>query len=264
MTIRLRGLALCALPLVLTACGSSGTPAAAPTAQAPSIASAKGNWVLTQLKGQAPVADTTITATFDAAGQVSGSAGCNTYGLTFAVDGNALKVASPPITTMMACSPDTVMTQERDFLAAMEATRNLVATDTALELTDAQGATLLSFKAGIRSLAATSWKVTGVLSGSAVTSLVEGTEATLEIAADGAVSGSATCNRFTGKATLGDDTVSFGPLASTMMACMEPAGAMEQEQAFLAALESVTGYEINGNDLRLTAGDTTAATLTLA
>ncbi len=264
MTIRLKGLALCALPLLLAACTTSGTPAASsPTPQPPSIADAKGNWVLTELKGQAPLDDTTITATFDANGEVSGSGGCNVYGLTFAVEGDALKLASPPRTTMMACEPD-VMTQETAFLAAMGDVRNLSASDTKLDLKDASGATVLSFTAGIRSLAGTSWKATGILSGGGVSSLVEGTDVTLEIAADGAVSGSAGCNRFTGKATLGEGTIAFGPLASTMMACVEPAGAMEQETAYLAALESATTWQVDGAKLTLRNGDTTAATFTQA
>ena len=42
----------------------------------------------------------------------------------------------------------------------------------------------------------------------------------------------------------------IGPLASTMMACGEPAGVMEQEAQYLAALQSAATYQIEGNVLR--------------
>lgn len=45
------------------------------------------------------------------------------------------------------------------------------------------------------------------------------------------------------------NTLTFGPLAGTRMAC--PAPAMDLERRFQAALASVTGYAINGEVLTL-------------
>ncbi len=70
--------------------------------------------------------------------------------------------------------------------------------------------------------------------------VLDQSEPSLIIQADGRVNGSSGCNRYSGTATLADDEMGFGALASTRMAC---AGAvMEQERAFLSALESVTGW----------------------
>jgi heat shock protein HslJ len=55
--------------------------------------------------------------------------------------------------------------------------------------------------------------------------------------ADGNVSGFSGCNRFRGTYQLHDEALAFGPLAGTMMACMEEAMAVEREvlQRFGAA-----------------------------
>jgi heat shock protein HslJ len=67
------------------------------------------------------------------------------------------------------------------------------------------------------------------------------------------VSGSGGVNRLTGTFALNEDELRFGPLATTRMA--GPEEAMEREQAFLAALERVTSYELDGRTLTLLAGD---------
>lgn len=53
------------------------------------------------------------------------------------------------------------------------------------------------------------------------------------------VSGSTGCNRFAGSYARGESRLSFGPLASTKMAC--PDG-LAQEQAFVQALQAVSGW----------------------
>lgn len=65
----------------------------------------------------------------------------------------------------------------------------------------------------------------------------------LEIGADGAVSGTGGCNRMAGKATILGDAITFGPLASTNMACT-PA-AMDQEAKFFAALRDARTWRID-------------------
>lgn len=68
-------------------------------------------------------------------------------------------------------------------------------------------------------------------------------QTTLEIRADGRVSGSGGCNRYTGKATLSGAGLSFGPMASTRMACAPVA--MSQEQRFFQALQGVKSWRLS-------------------
>ena len=70
---------------------------------------------------------------------------------------------------------------------------------------------------------------------------------TLEAAAARAA-GSDGCNRFTGGYALEADKLSFGQLASTMMACMD---GMEQAQRFTAALGAAARYRSMGIHLEL-------------
>jgi heat shock protein HslJ len=61
---------------------------------------------------------------------------------------------------------------------------------------------------------------------------------------EGGATGSTGCNTFSGEVTIDGSELTFGPLATTRMACVDPAAA-EQEQAFLLAMEDATGYTID-------------------
>lgn len=94
-------------------------------------------------------------------------------------------------------------------------------------------------------LAGTSWRL-AELGGAAP---LEGVEATLEFPAPGRVGGRGSCNRFSGSVEVMGDSVKFGQLVSTMMACAEPI--MKQEQEFLNALQAAGRYSIDGDVLLL-------------
>jgi heat shock protein HslJ len=79
---------------------------------------------------------------------------------------------------------------------------------------------------------------------------------TVSFSGDGTTSGNAGCNTFSGTYTVDGANLTFGPLATTRMACE---GAKDTlEQAYLAALQATTAYEItDAGELKLTAGATT-------
>jgi heat shock protein HslJ len=78
--------------------------------------------------------------------------------------------------------------------------------------------------------------------------------AEVAFARDGQGSGSTGCNRFTGRYELTGETLTFGPLAATRMACPPPQ--MEQESRVFDLLQAVRGFDItDGGDLVLLAGD---------
>ena len=96
------------------------------------------------------------------------------------------------------------------------------------------------------SLEGTKW-VLVTLGGEA---LLPDTAPSAEFSAD-QISGSAGCNTYFGTYEASGDELSIGAVAVTEMWCMEPEGVMDQEQAFLAALGSVTGYRLAGERLEL-------------
>ncbi|OQY99917.1 MAG: hypothetical protein B6D41_00490 [Chloroflexi bacterium UTCFX4] len=83
---------------------------------------------------------TTITLQFDTAGQVSGNSGCNTYSASYRVSGNALSI-EPPSGTLKVCgTPEGVMDQEQQFLAALQNSATFDIVGSTLTIRDAGGA----------------------------------------------------------------------------------------------------------------------------
>ncbi|MFC1466661.1 MAG: META domain-containing protein [Candidatus Brachytrichaceae bacterium NZ_4S206] len=222
------------------------------------------SWTLATLGGQPPVADTAVTLNFEADGRAGGSDGCNTFGGPYQVSGDALKFGAL-IGTLVACEAP-IMAQADAFRSALEQTARFTVANDTLTLLDTNGNALATFAPQSRELAGTNWVVTGYNNGKqAVVSVLQGTELSVSFGADGRVAGNAGCNNFFGPFTQQGETVAIGPLASTLKACAEPAGVMEQEVQFLAALESATAYQLDGDKLTLRTGDgATAVTLSRA
>ncbi len=77
--------------------------------------------------------------------------------------------------------------------------------------------------------------------------VVDNAQSTLEINADGSVSGSTAVNRYSGTAEIGEQKIEFGPLATTRRA--GPPALMDQESKFTKALATVTGFRIEETGL---------------
>ena len=99
-------------------------------------------------------------------------------------------------------------------------------------------------------LAGTSW----VLASLAGDDVLSGTDVTAEFAED-QVSGSAGCNSYSGsyEADDGSDIDLDGPFAVTLRAC--EMDVMDQESAFLAALEDAESFSIDGDELTIETGE---------
>lgn len=85
------------------------------------------------------------TAQFDAAGTVSGNAGCNTYNGAAVVDGSSIAIG-PLMSTKMACADEAANTQEAAFLAALQNATVFEIRGNQLELRDADGALQVHFE----------------------------------------------------------------------------------------------------------------------
>ena len=94
------------------------------------------------------------------------------------------------------------------------------------------------------SLVGTEW----ILSDLAGTPAIANSKASLAFPEAGRAAGNGSCNRFTGTVTIAGDTLKFGPLASTRMACMD-GGVSAQEDAYLKALAAANRYEYRDPDL---------------
>ena len=77
-----------------------------------------------------------------------------------------------------------------------------------------------------------------------------GTAPSAEFSAD-QISGSTGCNHYFGPYTVSGSDITVGDVARTEIGCTDPAGVMDQEEAFLAALASAASYRLSGARLEL-------------
>ncbi|MFO1036809.1 MAG: YbaY family lipoprotein [Geminicoccaceae bacterium] len=97
----------------------------------------------------------------------------------------------------------------------------------------------------------TYWRLTR-LADKPVTAAFDQREPHIILRLDGKLSGSGGCNQLAGTYESDGDTLRFGPLAMTRMAC--PDG-MDVEQAFAAALDATRTFRIEGEHLELQGED---------
>ena len=67
--------------------------------------------------------------------------------------------------------------------------------------------------------------------------------------ADGTVAGSGGCNTYTAPYTVAAGTLQIGPIAASKKACSEPAGVMDQEAQYFAALSAAVSYQLQAGEL---------------
>jgi heat shock protein HslJ len=224
--------------------------------QSPSGGTLTGQvWALTDLGGKAPLQDTGISIQFNTDGTLGGSSGCNQYNGTYTASGSSLNIDTPLISTLMMCAQP-IMVQESAYQAALATVKAYTIKGDKLTLFGPDNKEIANYQAASQDLAGTSWQVIGYNNGKqAVTSVLTGTQMDIQFAKDGTVSGSSGCNTYSGTYTVHGNQIQFGPLASTRMACGDPPGIMEQETAYLAALESAATYQIEGDVLELRTSD---------
>jgi heat shock protein HslJ len=237
--------------LVMSLITASGWPTLGASADSPPLEGTA--WTLSSLAGQTASTEATATARFDG-GRVQGTNGCNRYSAPVVIQGTSVAISPNAATTNMACPPD-VMKLADAFMTALLSARSYRISSHRLELIGADGTVLATFAAQSQSLAGTSWHVTDINNGKeAVVSLVAGTSITMNFAAGGKVSGSAGCNNYTSTYTHHGGKVTFAPPAATRRMCVA-SGVMEQEHAFLKALESATTAQLEANRLELRTAD---------
>ena len=229
-------LAVCLSSLVVLAvvagCGSDGGGDPSDIENKP--------WQLTSAAGLTIPDGVAPSAAFSN-GNAFGTAGCNTYRASYTLDGDSLEI-SEPAGTLIACPPP-VDEFERAYLDALSQVATWELDGEELVLSDSDGNELLRYE--VASITG-SWSVTGVNTGDAVSSPIVGTELTAVFGDDGSLTGSAGCNNYTTSYTADAGDIQIEPPGSTRMLCSEPEGIMEQESAYLGALEAAETYGFNG------------------
>ena len=193
---------------------------------------------------------TQVTAEFNQDDQVSGFAGCNNYNGSFSASSDGTLSIGPLASTLMACP--TGMELETAYLTALQSSQSFdFSNEGRLELiylTPAGEEQKLVFVSGQVSLTGHTWVLLSFGDPNAQDTVPGSSLLTANFSEDGFLSGFSGCNSFNASFTTQDGEITFGPIASTRMAC--PTG-MEVEQAYLEALSTVQSYEIRGSTLTL-------------
>lgn len=193
-------------------------------------------------------------------GQFSGSAGCNRLQGGYEVTGAAFRFGVGLAATRMAC-PEPLMKQETAIFKALQGvTRYRHATDR-LELTDDRNEPVLSFTRigaatsgadGTTDLEGRTWVLEAYADAQGtLANPIRGTTIDLSFDPRGRISGSDGCNRYLSGFTRSKASLSFGPIATTRMACTATDGRAEQAAAYAGLLGRVSAYRIQDGSLTL-------------
>jgi heat shock protein HslJ len=203
-----------------------------------------------------------VSITFNADGTLNGNAGCNNYFGGYVDDGSSLTF-EPLGATQMLCD-ENAMAVEQAVLGALSGTQAYTINGNMLEIVYAGG--VLTFQAeGTGSLApaggeaaagdalsleGTDWTLTSMDEAMGVA--FDPAAVTVTALFDGMrVGGSSGCNSYGGEYSVDGDSITFGMMISTMMAC--PEEQMAVEMAYLQALQSGPAtFAIEGSSLTLT------------
>ena len=104
-------------------------------------------------------------------------------------------------------------------------------------------------------LAGTSWRMTSY--GPASAQIAAAPATSLVFGTDGQVSGNMGCNGMGGKYSVSGQSITFGPLISTKMACEEPR--MAQETEALKVFNGTVSFVLAGSTLTITSADGSSA-----
>ncbi len=251
-----------ALLAALSACASNSTPAAgssssessgsATSASASGTPSSGATGTASDLEGKTLVAKevtgkytivpgSTISITFQN-GSLAARAGCNNLFGKYTVSGDVLN-APQLASTMMACD-EALMKQDAWLSAFLASSPTWTYSGGTLTLTNGTDTIALTeAPTGAAALEDTGWKLDGLLSqsGSTVTAPDPAVTAWIRFA-DGQVLVNDSCNSGSGTAKITDTTITFGPIAMTMRACVGPSG--DVEPALAAVLQGTTTYTL--------------------
>jgi heat shock protein HslJ len=207
-------------------------------------------WLLSSPPARA--AGSTPTLRFDG-GQAQGTDGCNRYTVSYTTRGSTLRVGPRAASTQMACPP-AVRAQAEEFMSALTGARTYRVEGGTLRLLSASGEVLATLAPQSQSLVGTSWRASGINNGRGAVASRGDSTVMMDFTADGKVGGSAGCNRYS--ATFESDGAKLRlSLAATTRRMCTSLDVMEQEQAFLRALESVAAMRLEGDRLEMRRAD---------
>lgn len=214
---------------------------------------AETEWILVQLNGQDPMAETRITLEFD--GDIAGGyAGCNWYGGTFTTNRpGALTLTDVASTERLCLEPEGVMDQENRYLDAFMQVREYRVVGDFLELRSADGENRLVYEPreelplDPNDLIGTYW----LLEARNGTAPPEHLQFTLSFQDGTAAVGYAGCRNFEATYEAEGDDLRFPTLTITEATADCTTEQWEHEGRFTTSLTETRHYRLNDSQLTL-------------
>jgi heat shock protein HslJ len=249
---------------VLAGCGDETVDPVAPVTTAPGAFTAPPDsgstidldgreFLSTGAEGFEIVDGTVIRVAF-ADGMMTASPGCNMMANgRYTIDGTTFSVEQAGMTEMGCDQP--LMDQDARFAEFLRGPLTIALAGDDMTLTSS--AASITFLDRVvadpdRPLEGTRWVVDTIISGESASSVPSDAEATLTIV-DGTAAVETGCNTGSAPVTVGDDTLSFGPLTLTEIACDGPV--IELEAAVVAGLTGEITYDIKAGRLTIMNGE---------
>jgi heat shock protein HslJ len=101
------------------------------------------------------------------------------------------------------------------------------------------------------------WRLASYGSPSSQTPTAPNVDTSIEFGSEGEFSGNVGCNGFGGKYAVGNKTITFSEVMSTLMFCEGQVG--DQEKATLSVLQGSTKFVLDSNTLTITSADGSSA-----
>jgi len=241
---------------------TDNVPVVAAPSLEPALTGIPWQWVSTTDPAQGTVATSDpgrYLILFNEDGRANIQADCNTVQATYTTDSSNITI-TPGASTMAACPPDSL---ESQFLSQLSSSAiyfieggNLYLdspADSGTMRFAPQGAAAPNPDAPAGKADGSTLYLISFGPADAQQPVLAGTQITASFG-DQNVSGNAGCNNYSGTLAPVNDYFIVGPIITTRKTCNEPASVMEQEQAYLAALEGTGGYQweqqlVNGTTL---------------
>lgn len=190
------------------------------------------------------ISGTQVTAIFGEDGNLAGSAGCNSYGAAYTVDGDAISIGPARSTRMFCGEPEGIMDQEAAYLAALGTASTYSIQGDKLALFDAQGSRVAEYQAN--RLVGETWSLAEIQYMNDTTKTPDDpARYTVEFLPDGTLNIKADCNNAGGEYTISGSSLSISITHTTRAAC--PPDSLSEE--FLENLRIAASYQFEGDDL---------------
>ena len=237
-----------AATLLLAATTAAATTAVAATDDADAVGLTGIDWTLVSITLDG--ASTEVPSDVGASllledGQATGSSGCNQFISSYVTDGDLLSFG-PIATTRMLCEgPGGDV--ESAYLAVLPSVAYwALAEDGRLVLSDGSGAELLAYTAGAGGIEGVTWLLREQAIDDAMGAVPP--EVTVSLLLErGVAGGTGGCNRYFADYEIDGDSITFGVIGSTMMACPEPQSSIEA--TYLANLGDASTWASDGATL---------------